>query len=100
MVPRLVPEISSLDAFCDTGAGIGDSRSWINEQSSAHTAIHIYPTYIMYTIYTIYTIFTRYIQYNKLYTKVNEKGRHPNSHIFPINIVNNIPNKYILTKPT
>ena len=32
MVPRLVPEISSLDAFCDTGAGgagIGDSRSWI-----------------------------------------------------------------------
>ena len=33
MVPQLVPEISSLDAFCDTGAGaavgIGDSRSWI-----------------------------------------------------------------------
>ena len=33
MVPRMVPEISSLDAFCDTaagaGAGIGDSRSWI-----------------------------------------------------------------------
>ena len=35
MVPRLVPEISSLDAFCDgaaagaAGAGIGDSRSWI-----------------------------------------------------------------------
>ena len=31
MLPRLVPEISSLDAFCDTaaGAGIGDSRSWI-----------------------------------------------------------------------
>ena len=34
MVPRLVPEILSLDAFCDTGAavvvvGIGDSRSWI-----------------------------------------------------------------------
>ena len=32
MVPRLVPEISSLDAFCDGGAGaagIGDSRSWI-----------------------------------------------------------------------
>ena len=35
MVPRLVPEISSLDTFCDTGAGaaaagvgIGDSRSW------------------------------------------------------------------------
>ena len=36
MVPRLVPEISSLDAFCDGaaaaaaaggGAGIGDSRS-------------------------------------------------------------------------
>ena len=36
MLPRLVPEISSLDAFCDTAgffcdtaAGIGDSRSWI-----------------------------------------------------------------------
>ena len=36
MVPRLVPEISSLDAFCDGAgagaggaAGIGDSRSWI-----------------------------------------------------------------------
>ena len=31
MVPRLVPEISSLDAFCDRAAavGIGDSRSWI-----------------------------------------------------------------------
>ena len=30
MVPRLVPEISSLDAFCDgAGAGIGDSRSLI-----------------------------------------------------------------------
>ena len=39
MVPRLVPEISSLDAFCDGagggagggGAGIGDSRSLISE---------------------------------------------------------------------
>ena len=32
MVPRLVPEISSLDAFCDGAgaAGIGDSRSWMN----------------------------------------------------------------------
>ena len=34
MVPRLVPEILSLDAFCDgaaagAGAGIGDSRSWM-----------------------------------------------------------------------
>ena len=39
MVPRLVPEISSLDAFCDgaggvggaggAGAGIGNSRSWM-----------------------------------------------------------------------
>ena len=36
MVPQLVPEISSLDAFCDGaagggggGAGIGDSRSLI-----------------------------------------------------------------------
>ena len=35
MVPRLVPEISSLDAFCDGGAagggaaGIGDSRGLI-----------------------------------------------------------------------
>ena len=37
MVPRLVPEISSLDAFCDgaaagggAAAGIGDSRSLIS----------------------------------------------------------------------
>ena len=37
MVPRLVPEILSLDAFCDTAGaavvvvvGIGDSRSWIH----------------------------------------------------------------------
>ena len=34
MVPRLVPEILSLDAFCDTAAvvvvGIGDSGSWIH----------------------------------------------------------------------
>ena len=34
MVPRLVPEILSLDAFCDAaaaaaGTGIGDSRSWM-----------------------------------------------------------------------
>ena len=31
MIPRLVPEISPLDAFCDAAvvAGIGDSRSWI-----------------------------------------------------------------------
>ena len=41
MLPRLVPEISPLDAFCDVGVGvgvvvvvvvvlgIGDSRSWI-----------------------------------------------------------------------
>ena len=35
MVPHLVPEIFSLDAFCDggagagAGAGIGDSRSWM-----------------------------------------------------------------------
>ena len=34
MVPHLVPEISSLDAFCDVVgvgvvAGIGDSRSWM-----------------------------------------------------------------------
>ena len=39
MVPRLVPEISSLDAFCDgaaggagAGAGIGDSRSLITKR--------------------------------------------------------------------
>ena len=37
MLPRLVPEISPLDAFCDGGAagaaaaGIGDSRSWIDK---------------------------------------------------------------------
>ena len=33
MIPRLVPEISPLDAFCDVVGvgvvGIGDSRSWI-----------------------------------------------------------------------
>ena len=32
MLPRLVPEISPLDAFCDVGVGvvgIGDSRSWM-----------------------------------------------------------------------
>ena len=37
MIPRLVPEISPLDAFCDVGVGvgvvgvvgIGDSRSWM-----------------------------------------------------------------------
>ena len=31
MIPRLIPEISPLDAFCDrvAVAGIGDSRSWI-----------------------------------------------------------------------
>ena len=34
MLPRSVPEISPLDAFCDAvvvgvGVGIGDSRSWI-----------------------------------------------------------------------
>ena len=33
MIPRLVSEISPLDAFCDAaGAGIWDSRSWIAEQ--------------------------------------------------------------------
>ena len=40
MVPRLLPEISSLDAFCDGGAAgaaaaaarIGDSRSWMSDQ--------------------------------------------------------------------
>ena len=36
MIPRLVPEILPLDAFCDRGAavavaGIGDSRSWIKK---------------------------------------------------------------------
>ena len=34
MIPRLVPEISPLDAFCDAVVGvvgIGDSRSWISK---------------------------------------------------------------------
>ena len=37
MIPRLVPKILSLDAFCDGQAvagaavGIGDSRSWIKQ---------------------------------------------------------------------
>ena len=35
MIPRLVPEISPLDAFCDVVAGvgvvgIGDSRRWMH----------------------------------------------------------------------
>ena len=32
MIPRLVPEISPIDAFCDVVVGvvgIGDSRSWM-----------------------------------------------------------------------
>ena len=32
MIPRLVPEISPLDAYCDVVVvvvGIGDSRSWM-----------------------------------------------------------------------
>ena len=35
---KYVPEISSLDAFCDKGAvvGIGDSRSWM-QLKAAHT---------------------------------------------------------------
>ena len=36
MVPRLVPEISSLDAFCDGAgaAGIGDSRSLMDSKKT------------------------------------------------------------------
>ena len=34
MIPRLVPEISPLDAFCDVVVGIGDSRSWMFWQVS------------------------------------------------------------------
>ena len=47
MVPRLVPEISSLDAFCDgagaagAGAGIGDSRSWMYSVWMFLTEIYI-----------------------------------------------------------
>jgi len=42
MVPRLVPEISSLDAFCDGAAaeavaGIGDSRSWMGRCNDLKT---------------------------------------------------------------
>ena len=45
MVPRLVPEISSPDAFCDgaaAGAGIGDSRSWISSFPKAFLAPSFY----------------------------------------------------------
>ena len=42
MIPRLVPEISPLDAFCNAGVvvvgvvvGIGDSRSWIPSRKVA-----------------------------------------------------------------
>ena len=37
MIPRLVPEISPLDTFCDVvaGVGIGDSRSWIPSRKVA-----------------------------------------------------------------
>ena len=48
MVPRLVPEILELDAFCDGGAaaagaaGIGDSRSWIHDYHLTFTIYH-YP---------------------------------------------------------
>ena len=40
MVPRLVPEILSLDAFCDgaAGAGIGDSRSWMCKMFKSRTS--------------------------------------------------------------
>ena len=45
MVPRLVPEISPLDAFCDVAvvagvvAGIGDSRSWIVQKQHSRVDI-------------------------------------------------------------
>ena len=50
MVPRLVSEISSLDAFCDTGAavvaGIGDSRSWMkNIKQIAQPFLSHFPRY-------------------------------------------------------
>ena len=44
MVPRLVPEISSLDAFCDGGgggAGIGDSRSWMSKSWLYKPYLHV-----------------------------------------------------------
>ena len=47
MVPRLIPEISSLDAFCDgaagagaAAAGIGDSRSWMIKWIDMFNSIH------------------------------------------------------------
>ena len=50
MVPRLVPEISSLDAFCDGGAaaagaaaaGIGDSRSWIHHHNITSSYVQFF----------------------------------------------------------
>ena len=42
MIPSLVPEISSLDAFCDTAVvGIGDSRSWMNRDTQCYVFIII-----------------------------------------------------------
>ena len=46
MIPRLVPEISPLDAFCDVVVagvvvGIGGSRSWIHKRKIKVTNLQI-----------------------------------------------------------
>ena len=48
MIPRLVPKISPLDAFCDgrvveVVVGIGDSRSWIAKTRSFGRKSHSLP---------------------------------------------------------
>ena len=58
MLPRLVPEISPLYAFCDVvgvgvvGVGIGDSRSWIN---TSMFALMQYEQYVVCTPLCVYT---------------------------------------------
>ena len=57
MVPRLVPEISSLDAFCDgagAGAGIGDSRSWMRLSYAILLAGSLYHSYYQTSLHPKY----------------------------------------------
>ena len=51
MLPRLVPEISPLDAFCDVVGvvvGIGDSRSWIGVLGESWQSGGVGVEYIIY----------------------------------------------------
>ena len=74
MVPRLVPEILSHDAFCDTGAGgaaaagIGDSRSWIEEYM-------IYMKYILQLEYALPFSLVLTHSFQKLEYNINCENR-------------------------